>query len=184
MEPFFPLTVFAHCPCCGSPNGRSATIKRFHCPDCGFEYFQNAAAAVTAVIRRPDGKILFTRRERDPAKGRLDLPGGFVDPLETVESALSREVREEVGVEIERATFLASFPNRYDYRGVTYYSIDLVFLCSVASLESLAARDEVTDVVFLSPAEVDMQEIGFESVRNIVRFLLRNPATITHPAGE
>ncbi len=169
--PLFPLTVFRFCPRCGSEEVESPTIKLFVCRACDFHYYQNAAAATIALIRDPHGRALFTRREKEPARGKLDLPGGFVDPLETAEESLRREVREEVGLQIERAEFLASFTNRYDYRGVTYYSLDLVFLCEVSDFSPLAARDEVIETLFLAPETVSPEEIGFESVRRAIRLL-------------
>jgi mutator protein MutT len=169
--PFYPLTVFRFCPRCGAENGEYPTIKLFVCRACNFRYYQNAAAATIAIIRDPNGRVLFTRREKEPARGKLDLPGGFVDPLETAEESLRREAREEVGLNIERADFLASFTNRYDYRGVTYYSLDLVFLCDVSDFSPLAARDEVLETLFLAPETVSPEEIGFESVRQAIRLL-------------
>jgi mutator protein MutT len=176
MNQVSPLQIFAYCPRCGATGGEARTIKQYVCAVCGFQYFQNAATAVIAVLRDPEGRILFTRREKDPARGMLDLPGGFVDPLETAEAALAREVREEIGIEIVSPTFLASFTNRYDYKGVTYYTCDLVFLCAAADLSALSALDEVTDTLFLAPAEVNLEEVGFESVRNIVGRLRETPS--------
>ncbi len=101
-----------------------------------------------------------------------------MDPLETAETAVVREVREETGLEVEATTFLTTFTNRYEYRGVTYYTLDLVFLCSVTNLNPLSARDEVTETLFLSPAEVNPEEIGFESVRNAVQAFLNRQALL------
>jgi NAD+ diphosphatase len=175
-----PLTVFRYCPRCGATEGECPTIKLFVCRACGFHYYQNAAAATIAVIRDPQGRVLFTRREKEPARGKLDLPGGFVDPLETAEESVRREAREEVGLTIERADFLASFTNRYDYRGVTYYSLDLVFLCEVSDFAPLAARDEVLETLLLAPETVSLEEIGFESVRRAIRLLLDQPRRASH----
>lgn len=169
INPIFPLTVFAHCPKCGSTDCSSPDIKRFVCAACGFEYFQNAAAAVIAVIRDPGNRVLFVRRARDPGLGKLDLPGGFVDPLETAEQALIREVHEETGLEITELTFLATFTNRYEYRSVTYYTLDLVFLCRVADRDTLRPLDEVTEVLFLPPESVSSDDIAFESVRKAIK---------------
>jgi NAD+ diphosphatase len=174
MHPIYPLSCFAYCPRCGASDGHSPTIKLFVCRACGFQYFQNAAAAVIAVICNPDNQLLFPRREREPARGKLDLPGGFVDPLETAETAVAREVLEETGLEVAAARFLCTFTNRYEYRGVIYYTLDLVFRCTVTDLAPLCAREEVTETLFLSPAEIDMEEIGFESVRNAIRAFLNS----------
>lgn len=56
--------------------------------------------AVSAAIFR-DGKVLLTRRARSPAKGLYSLPGGRVEFGESLHQALSREVNEETGLEIE-----------------------------------------------------------------------------------
>lgn len=176
MEPIFPLTVFRHCPRCGSTECEYPSIKVFTCRACGFRYYQNAAAATIAIIRDDENRVLFTRRDREPARGMLDLPGGFVDPLEAAETAVVREVLEETGLAVTRADFLASFPNRYDYLGVTYYTCDMVFECTVADLSPLAARDEIAEVVFRHPVEVDRNEIGLPSVRNVVKLLCEQRA--------
>lgn len=56
--------------------------------------------AVSAAIFR-GGKVLLTRRARSPAKGFYSLPGGRVEFGESLHQALSREVDEETGLEIE-----------------------------------------------------------------------------------
>lgn len=166
-----PLNVFRRCPACGSEQGGPTSVKRYACRACGFEYFQNAAAAVIAVVRRPDGAVLFARRARPPAQGKLDLPGGFVDPGESAESALRREVLEEVGLRIEEARFLATFPNRYRYAGVLYYTLDLVFDCRASDLSAVTARDEVTATEWRQPRDVAPEELSFDSVRAAIALL-------------
>ena len=47
-----------------------------------------------------DGELLVVTRNRDPAKGTWDLPGGFLDPGETYEQGLRRELREELNLDI------------------------------------------------------------------------------------
>lgn len=56
--------------------------------------------AVSAAIFR-GGKVLLTRRARSPAKGFYSLPGGRVEFGESLHQAVSREVDEETGLEIE-----------------------------------------------------------------------------------
>lgn len=171
----WPLTVFAHCPRCGSERGAARSIKQYACPECGFQYFQNAATAAIGVIRDAGGRVLFVRREKEPAAGMLDLPGGFVDPLETAEQAVAREVLEETGLRVEHARYLTSFTNRYDYAGVTYYSCDLVFECRTDDPARARSLDEVTGIALVRPQEVALDEIGFPSVRAVVRWLVGRP---------
>jgi ADP-ribose pyrophosphatase YjhB (NUDIX family) len=56
--------------------------------------------AVSAAIAR-DGKVLVVRRARAPANGLYSLPGGVVEPGETLHEAVAREVREETSLVIE-----------------------------------------------------------------------------------
>lgn len=91
--------IFKHCPNCTSTNTEFPNNVRFLCHDCGFTYFHNIAAAVAVVFRYED-KVLFTVRNMEPDKGKLDLPGGFIDPNETAQEAACREVLEEMGMQI------------------------------------------------------------------------------------
>lgn len=86
-------SIFKYCPNCTSTDIEFPNNVRFECYNCGFTYFHNIAAAVAVVFKQGD-KILFTVRNIDPDKGKLDLPGGFIDPNETAQrGCLSRSER-------------------------------------------------------------------------------------------
>jgi NAD+ diphosphatase len=130
---------FRFCPSCGAggeEGGRARGPvfldgKRWLCESCGFEYFHNVAAAAGVVIDRL-GDIVFVERAREPRKGKLGLPGGFVDPGERAEDAALRECLEEIGWSPPELSFLGSFPNSYDYGGVAYNTCDLFFYYRLA----------------------------------------------------
>ncbi len=136
-------------------------------------FFSNACAAVCALILDSEGKLLVTRRAKDPKKGMLDLPGGFVDPFESVEEALERELREELGVAVSDAKYLCSFPNQYVYSGLTYFTIDLAFICSIDDISKIEPADDVEDIVFMAPQSINADDIAFDSIRNIIRFAIK-----------
>ena len=84
------------CPFCGQPNRKVAGARHRKCPACGLHDWRNPGPAVGCALLR-DGHVLLSRRARAPKKGQWDLVGGFVDPGETPEQAIRREVEEETG---------------------------------------------------------------------------------------
>ena len=167
-QEFSPQKVLKFCPRCGGVHFEPYGEKANKCRDCGFVFFFNAAAAV-AVILRNEGKVLLTKRAFHPGKGTLDLPGGFVDPLESAEHAVDREIEEELNLKITEKKYCGSFPNTYVYGGVLYYTCDLVFECSVASFEHITATDDVSGFEFHHITEEVIALVGAESIKNILR---------------
>jgi len=166
-----PSKVFRYCPKCGSANFTADTEKSLKCSNCAFRYFINMNAAVAAIIRNNDGEVLFTVRKHDPAAGKLDLPGGFVDLGETAEKAIVREIYEELNLKINKMEFIGTFTNTYIYGEIEYQTLDLVFNCSVESFQELQVADDVSGYVFRNPNTVQAEEIGLESIKEIVKSL-------------
>jgi ADP-ribose pyrophosphatase YjhB (NUDIX family) len=121
------------------------------------------AAGVIAEDR--EGRVLLVRRAKEPARGRLGVPGGFVDIGETAEASARREAREETGIDVEGLAFLGSWPNVYEWRGVAYPVIDLYFTGRVGEGPAASARHEVDEVVWLRPEEVDPATLAFPTTR-------------------
>lgn len=161
-----------HCPRCAAPAAGARDVP-FRCAACGFVLFFNAAAAVAAFVVRGDGAVLFTRRAKPPAAGLLGLPGGFVDFGETAEEALRREALEEVGLVLADLRYLASFPNRYAYAGVTYHTLDLFFVAALPEGAEPKALDAIESLCWRVPATVAPEEIAFPSMRAAVEAMGR-----------
>ncbi len=157
---------FRFCPGCGVSGGEWKNGREFGCPSCGYRFFQNVAAACGVLIGH-EGRFLFLVRAKDPARGLLGLPGGFVDPGEGVEQALAREVGEEISGAVGPLTFLASFPNRYPFSGVEYHTCDLYFRAPLACPPSVLRGDpdEVSGLLWLRPEEVDHDRLAFASLK-------------------
>jgi mutator protein MutT len=141
------------------------------CAGCGLAFFLNPAVAVAAVIRDPGGRVLLIRRAKEPARDKLALPGGFVDRGETAEAALAREIREELGLEVIRSSFLVSHPNTYEYRGVVYPVLDFFFDAVVRSFDVVLDRHEVSGHELVPLDQIDVDGLAFESMRVAVRAL-------------
>ena len=155
---------FQFCPCCGKATVTELNKNSIRCQSCRFVYFHNCAAAVAAIIETRKG-ILLTMRAAEPKKGCYDLPGGFVDYGESLEQALMREVREELNLEIRNFRYLGSFPNIYAFQGVTYFTTDAIFMVETPNLDCLKPSGEIQDFVIARAEEIDLEQIGFESIR-------------------
>ncbi|WP_022669018.1 NUDIX hydrolase [Desulfospira joergensenii] len=160
--------VFVFCPCCGEKSLVPESHKSFGCRSCGFIFYINNAAAVMALIFNEKKELLVTLRKNDPAKGQLDLPGGFAEPGEGIEQSLIREVKEELNLEITSLRYLCSFSNTYPFKGVIYPITDMAFICETSGLENIRARDDVLDFQFVDPAALDTTSFGMESPRRVV----------------
>ena len=181
--------MFTYCPSCASKKIRFELGKKFYCPDCDFVYYHNTAAATGCLITIPESggeeRLMLLVRGKEPMKGKLDLPGGFVDPGENILDGLYRELKEEIGwtppVAAETPLtqvfkFFASFPNVYPYKNITYNTCDLFFTVSVPGLRKqdlCLEKSEISAVRFLKPQEIDFEEIAFESIKRVIGAYLK-----------
>lgn len=156
------------------------------CSACGFHFHFNPAVAAGLMVDDGAGRLLLLRRSLEPAKGLFGFPGGFVDRGERVEDAVSREAREETGLEVEDVAFLASWPNVYPWRGIEYPVADLFFTARARAGSRASARQEVEEVVWARPEEIDPATLAFPTTRSaLTRYLeRRRPRPATAPAGH
>lgn len=167
-----PLHLFKYCPKCGSPRFEEHNFKSKKCADCGFVYYFNSSAATVAFILNSSNELLVCRRAKDPAKGTLDLSGGFIDMFETAEEGVAREVKEETGLDVVKAEYLFSYPNTYLYSGFLVHTMDMFFLCRVENDSILEAMDDVAETFWMPLDRVNPQEFGLDSVRKgVERFI-------------
>jgi ADP-ribose pyrophosphatase YjhB (NUDIX family) len=157
------ISIVERCPRCATP--RTGAGSPFRCLACGLTLFANPAVGVGAFIVDPRGRVLFTVRGRDPGKGMLGLPGGFVDAGESAEDALRREAREEIGGVLQDIRYLCSSPNSYLFAGVAYDVLDVFFSAELAPGALTTDADEIAGLRWLLPAEVREVDIAFPSMR-------------------
>jgi ADP-ribose pyrophosphatase YjhB (NUDIX family) len=160
--------MFRYCPSCASVNIQFKEDRKFFCPDCGFVYYHNTAAATGCIISTGEAVVLLVRG-KDPAKGKLDIPGGFVNPGEGAVDGLRRECLEEIGWDTgPKPAFLASFPNIYPYKGIVYNTCDLFFTITAHGLRPGDLRidaEEIGGVRFVRYDDIDLGELAFDSTR-------------------
>ena len=95
-----------YCGRCGTPTRDRADERAKECPACGLVAYPRVSPAMMALVTR--GRELLLARAHRFAPGMYSALAGFVEPGETIEDCVRREVREEVGVEVDRITYFSS----------------------------------------------------------------------------
>jgi ribosomal protein L16/L10AE len=68
---------------------------------------------------------------------------------------------------------LASFPNIYRYKKVTYFTTDAVFICRPANVEGMHPKEEISEIAIIKPEKIDVEAMAFESSRQALRKYLK-----------
>jgi NADH pyrophosphatase NudC (nudix superfamily) len=98
-----------HCPRCGTPTVTVAAGHAQRCPADGSEHFPRIDPAVIMLVTDPDDRCLLARNRRWPER-RVSILAGFVEPGESAEQAVAREVQEETGIVVARVRYAGSQP--------------------------------------------------------------------------
>ena len=144
---------------CGSKKIENHGNRKWICPDCGFDLYNNVASAVGLIIRDRYDNVLFEVRAKEPRKGFYAVPGGFVDFGESAEEAAVRECREEIGAAVEEVKFLCTAPNIYEYKNIEYKTCDIFFTAD------LPPQYETIDDFIKSLKAEESEVLGFASFR-------------------
>jgi 8-oxo-dGTP diphosphatase len=105
------------------------------CAVCG--RWRNRATTVAGVVVR-DGQVLIIRRGGEPERGKLALPGGYVDFDETTAEACAREVREETSLEVRILGLVGYYD---DPRRSPTQTVSFAYLCEPSGGEARAGDD-------------------------------------------
>jgi 8-oxo-dGTP diphosphatase len=105
---------------------------------------------VGAIIKDPGGRLLLIRRGHAPEAGRWSLPGGRVEPGESDQQAVIREIREETGLEIECDQLVGSVKRISPPDAV----LEIRDYAATVTGGVLVAGDDAAEVRWVSPAEL------------------------------
>lgn len=164
--------LFRYCPRCGANQFVGNNEKSRRCEACGFVYYINPSAATVAVIVNEQDELLCVRRAKEPAKGTLDLPGGFSDMDETSEEGVAREVLEETGLEVVSTEFLFSLPNIYRYSDLDIPTLDMFYRCRVKDTTIAHGMDDASETLWIPLSELRPEEFGLASIRKGIEKLI------------
>jgi NAD+ diphosphatase len=146
--------IHPHCARCGSRTNiiRGGWSRR--CPDCEAEHFPRVDPVVMMLVER-DGSVLLGRQPHYPPR-RYSALAGFLEVGETIEDAVRRELREEVGIEVEQIDYVTSQP--------WPFPSSLMIGCTARAVSTDLTIDpnELDDARWFSRAEVEAALAGRE----------------------
>ena len=167
-----------HCLRCGARlvPGTVDGRRRGRCPRCGWVFYANPVPAVAAIVRAR-GRALLARRARPPYAGTWDLPGGFLEADETPLAGLRRELREEVGTRIRRASVIGFTTDHYGPGGFAVLTV--VYRVTPIST-TVTARDDVSEARWFPLDAIPFRQIAFPGLRRFLRHHLTSRTPRSH----
>jgi NAD+ diphosphatase len=159
-----------HCPRCGAATVPAPAGHLTTCPVDGTEHFPRLDPAVIMLVIDPDDRLMLARNALWP-KGRMSVVAGFVEPGESAEHAVAREVHEETSIVVEEVRYLGSQPWPMPR------SLMLGYEARAAGGQQIQVdEDEIGEARFFSRAElraaIDAGEIGVAPSSSIARRLI------------
>lgn len=167
------------CSACGSPVTKNSDTK-FTCASCGREHYVNAKACVAALLYTDDNHILLAVRGDEPHKGMLDTLGGFVDPGETFEEALYRELEEETGItkdDVENVHYIGSTAEVYPWQGTDEQLTGAYFAATLKSGVTPTPKDDVAEIKEFKVSELPINQVAFKGMRGLLTKLVDRSRT-------
>ncbi|MCA9385636.1 NUDIX domain-containing protein [Candidatus Dojkabacteria bacterium] len=162
---------FTFCPHCSGETISEVSEGKLLCSQCEFILYFNPSPCIALVTFSPEDKLLLTRRAKNPGQGKLGLPGGFCEHNETFEQTLKREVREELSVSLSDIHYLTSKFDTYEYKGITYSTLCVIFTAKLATYELDSISDELDDILYYNLRDVPLEELAFASQIELIKEL-------------
>ncbi len=157
------------CPRCGSRTEIQTGGHIRVCPEDGSQHFPRVDPAVIMLIRDENDRCLLARGPQWP-QGRMSILAGFVEPGESLEHAVVREVAEEVGVSVVRPRYLGSQPWPFPR------SLMLGFFAEAVTTDLRPDADEIAEARWFSREEMtaalDSGELRLPPAVSIARRLI------------
>ena len=141
------------------------------------EYPAHPLVGVGALIHDRDGRVLLIKRRFEPNKGRWSLPGGLLETGETLLEAGRREVREEVGVEIEvEELFQVSEEIVRDAEGKARFHFVLVDFLATLDPEgaTIILNGESESFIWSKAEDVNGLDVSENTKRIVEKYLVQS----------
>jgi NAD+ diphosphatase len=162
------------CGRCGTPTESAGAERAKRCPACGLLSFPRLSPAVITLVERGD-EVLLARHSRT-TDGTYALLAGFVEPGESMEEAVAREIGEEAGVSVDRISYFGSQPWPFPH------SLMIGFTAQYAGGEVVVDGIELADARWFSPRALPKVPMKLSIARKLIdAYAAKHGVTIDQP---
>ncbi|MCB0005239.1 MAG: NAD(+) diphosphatase [Anaerolineales bacterium] len=153
-----------YCGRCGTPTVRARNDWNKQCPKCELSHYPRLSPAIIVLVERGD-EILLARANRYQG-AMYSVLAGFVEPGESLEDTLHREIFEEVGIKVKNVRYFGSqpwpFPN----------SLMVGFTCEYESGELVLQEEEIADAQWFTADNMPEIPPGISISRRLINWYL------------
>jgi NAD+ diphosphatase len=156
-----------YCGVCGSyTEERLPNVLVKYCPNCKEEYYPKISPSVIVAIVNND-KILLAQHKR-VTNGMYTVLAGFVNPGESLEECIHREIKEEAGIEVTNIRYFGSQPWPFPD------SLMIGFIADYSKGEIKPDYEEITDLKWFKPSEIPEWPDKVSIARALIDFFIEN----------
>lgn len=165
------MNSFNYCPRCAAK--MSLSTNMLVCPECGLEFYFNPKPCASVILRNEANQLLLAKRAVNPRKGYLDIVGGYLEESESLEEGARREVKEELGIEIEELVYVGSYTHPYKYQGVEYFTLTAAFTAQIGGNLRLAPNDDIDEIEWFAYRDLPYDMFAFIDQKNVFEKLAK-----------
>lgn len=164
-----------YCGRCGQKTAPKVDERAKQCANCGLVDYPRISPAIIVLVERDDS-LLLARANRHPI-GFYSVLAGFVEPGESLEEAVVREIREEVGIEVQDIQYFGSQPWPFPH------SLMIAFTCRYKSGEIALDKAEMADAGWYKPGDLPQIPPKISIARQLIEWFLAKHGVPSDSAG-
>jgi NAD+ diphosphatase len=164
-----------YCSRCGAEMAHGADMNTKECRGCGFVSFPRISPAVIVLVER-DGKALLARGARFNQE-LYSVLAGFVEPGETLEETVQREIEEEVGIQVKNIRYFGSQPWPFPD------SLMIAFTAEYAGGEITIDKAEITDAGWFDAGALPQIPGSISIARKLIDWFVEKELTLEKAEG-
>lgn len=167
------IDKYKFCPLCGGKFSQK-NEDLLVCSNCSYQFYINPKLTNAGILENEKGEILLVKRKWPPSKGKWDLPGGFLNPGEDMEESLKREIKEELGVDIEEVKYFKSYADLYEYQEVLFPTLGITLTANIKGKHPLRALDDVGDLKYFPKDKIPFDKLAFKGIKQALEDYIKS----------